>query len=132
MLDDAERPLNSRQADQARADLSAIREACNTQETGREIRCQPCDDTEARGVALKPMVPKRLYKYRSFNVNSLRSLTEAETYYSNPRAFNDPLDCDPPIEVDVDRASLEHLCYKMLLDTGITKEAAEERINHWR
>jgi hypothetical protein len=123
--DDAERPLNSRQADHARADLDAIPEACNIQETGG-------DDIEARGVDLKPLLPKRLYKYRSFNVNSLRLLTEAEIYYSNPRAFNDPLDCNPPIEVDVDRASLEHLCYKMLRDTAVTKEAAEQRINDWR
>jgi hypothetical protein len=87
MPDDAELPLSSRQADQARADLSAIREGCNSE----EIRCGACDDSEARGVALKRPLPKRLYKYRSFNINSLRLLTEGEIYYSNPRAFNDPL-----------------------------------------
>ena len=51
--DDAERPLNLRQGDHARADLDAIPEASNIQETDR-------DDIEARGVALKPLLPKRL------------------------------------------------------------------------
>lgn len=49
--DDAERPLNLRQGDHARADLDAIPEASNIQETDR-------DDIEARGVALKPLLPK--------------------------------------------------------------------------
>ncbi len=82
-------------------------------------------------MTLRPL-PRRLYKYRSFNTHSLRLLTEAEIYYSDPRAFNDPLDCKPTIKVDVDRASLERLCYRLLRDTGANKEEAASIIHHLR
>ena len=59
-------------------------------------------------------LPRKLYKYRSFDVNSLRLLSKAEIYYANPRSFNDPLDCNPTIQVDTDRASIERLCFRML------------------
>ena len=42
--------------------------------------------------------PSRLYKYQTFNVNLLRLITDAEAYYSDPRQFNDPLDCNPTIK----------------------------------
>jgi Protein of unknown function (DUF2971) len=82
-------------------------------------------------MTLRPL-PKSLYKYRPFNVYALRSLTEAEVYYSDPRRFNDPLDCNPTIKIDVDRASLEHLCYNMLRNTGVDKKEAESIINNLR
>jgi len=44
-------------------------------------------------------IPPKLYKYRRFDVFCLRLLTQAEVSYSDPRTFNDPLDCDPTIEV---------------------------------
>jgi len=88
-------------------------------------------DFEARGMTLRPL-PPRLYKFRSFNVNSLRLLTQAEIYYSNPRGFNDPLDCNPTIKVDVNRTSLVRLCYKMLQKTGANKEKTTDIINDLR
>ena len=60
-------------------------------------------------------IPRKLYKYRRFDVFCLRLLTNAEIMYSDPRSFNDPLDCDPTIEVDLDRVEMEHLCYRMML-----------------
>jgi len=77
-------------------------------------------------------LPRRLYKYRPFNVNSLRLLTEAEICYADPRRFNDPLDCNPTINVDVDRRALEHLCYQLLQDSGLNKEEAANIINERR
>jgi hypothetical protein len=62
-------------------------------------------------------VPARLYKYRTFNTNSLRLLTEAEIYYSDPNRFNDPMDCNPTVEIDVDREALQKLCYGYLCET---------------
>lgn len=59
-------------------------------------------------------LPRKLYKYRSFGVNSLRLLSMGEIYYAKPRSFNDPLDCDPTVQVDTDRASIERLCLRML------------------
>jgi Protein of unknown function (DUF2971) len=67
--------------------------------------------------------PRRLYKYRAFNANTLRLLNQAEMYHANPAYFNDPLDCRPIITVDTDLKILERLCYRMLvLDRG--KDAA--------
>jgi Protein of unknown function (DUF2971) len=63
---------------------------------------------------LKPP-PRKLYKYRPFNVFTLRQLTDSEVYYSQPKTFNDPLDCHPSIEVDIDRLELERLLYEMLI-----------------
>jgi hypothetical protein len=77
-------------------------------------------------------LPKRLYKYRSFSVNSLRLLTQAEIYYSDPKAFNDPLDCNPTVKVDVDRASLERLCHKLLVNSGVNEGEAAESIKDFR
>ncbi|MEO8410362.1 MAG: DUF2971 domain-containing protein [Propionivibrio sp.] len=74
--------------------------------------------------------PKRLFKYRAFNVNSLRLLSEAEAYYANPSSFNDPLDSSPTIQVDTDRATLEKLLFKMLLRSVGKEQALSEIGNH--
>jgi ferredoxin-fold anticodon binding domain-containing protein len=76
-------------------------------------------------------MPDKLYKFRAFGVNSLRSLTEAEVFYPEPSAFNDPLDCDPSIEMDIDRAYLERLLYRMLLQR-ISDEKAREKVGYLR
>ena len=54
-------------------------------------------------------IPKALYKYRPFDVYSLRLITEAETFYADPTSFNDPLDCKPSIIVDSPRREVEEL-----------------------
>lgn len=73
--------------------------------------------------------PKKLYKYRSFGVNSLRLLSEAEAFYANPRSFNDPLDCDPSIQTDTDLVLLEKLCFKILIDVYGREKAIKEMKN---
>jgi Protein of unknown function (DUF2971) len=80
---------------------------------------------------LSKPVPRKLYKYRRFDVFCLRLLTHAEVRYSDPRLFNDPLDCSPSIEVDLDRGAMEHLCYQMLLRTH-SKGNAKAEINNYR
>jgi hypothetical protein len=80
---------------------------------------------------LRPL-PRRLYKYRSFGTHSLRLLTQTELYYSDPRRFNDPLDCNPTIEIDVYRSSLEKLCYRFLRDAGRNEDDAKHTINNLR
>jgi hypothetical protein len=80
---------------------------------------------------LPRLPPPKLYKYRRFDVYCLRMLTHAEVMFSDPRSFNDPLDCDPTIEVDLDRSDLEHLCYKMLRRTKSADDAKAE-INNFR
>ncbi len=76
-------------------------------------------------------MPIKLYKYRTFGVRALRSLTGAEVHYSRPLTFNDPLDCDPTIDVDIGRATLEKLLYRMLL-RRLEKKQAAERVNYLR
>ena len=62
-------------------------------------------------------LPGKLYKYCPFSTQSLRLLTAAEAYYADPRRFNDPLDCNQTIKIDVDVRSLEHIFYKCLRRT---------------
>ncbi|WP_442496838.1 DUF2971 domain-containing protein [Methylobacter sp. sgz302048] len=74
--------------------------------------------------------PKRLYKYRAFNVGTLRLLSEAEAYYASPTAFNDPLDSSPTIQIDTDYQALEKLLYRMLSQSVGKEHAAREINNH--
>jgi len=67
---------------------------------------------------------KKLYKYCSFCVKTLRNLTAAEVFYARPKTFNDPLDCDPTIDVDVSRENLETLYYRLLLRHKNKSESA--------
>jgi hypothetical protein len=80
---------------------------------------------------LSKPIPSKLYKYRRFDVFCLRALTHAEVVYSDPRSFNDPLDCHPTIEVDLDRGAMEHLCCRMMLRTQSVEKAKAE-IDHYR
>jgi hypothetical protein len=61
------------------------------------------------------MASKKLYKYRPFNVRTLRLLAEGESYYADPKSFNDPLDCRPVVSVDTDLSTLEKVCYRMIV-----------------
>ncbi|MBY0401385.1 DUF2971 domain-containing protein [Myxococcota bacterium] len=74
---------------------------------------------------------KKLYKYRPFGVNVLRELTRAESYYASPTSFNDPLDCDPLIDVDADWADVEKLLHCMLVER-IGKSKAKSIIEDHR
>ena len=58
-------------------------------------------------------VPTKIYKYRKFDLFSLRILTNGSIYFSDPTHFNDPLDCKPEVFLDIDRDSLQRLCMAM-------------------
>ena len=77
-----------------------------------------------------PKLPRYLYKYRAFNVNALRQLDLAEVCYADPSKFNDPLDCNPTIQVDTDLQSLERLLYGMLVKSSSKENALGEIDNH--
>lgn len=47
-----------------------------------------------------------LYKYRSFSADSLSMLINREFFFSDPRHFNDPYDCQISI-IDAIRAAIE-------------------------
>lgn len=63
-------------------------------------------------------LPAKLYKYAAFNSYSLRLLSEGEAFYSDPKNFNDPLDCNPTIQLDknIDSKLLEDLLFHMIPD----------------
>jgi hypothetical protein len=73
--------------------------------------------------ASTPALPRKLYKYKTFGVNTLRMLGEAEVYFANPPQFNDPFDCSPTVRVDVGRGDLERL-WKHLRLKAVGKEKA--------
>lgn len=44
--------------------------------------------------------PDKVYRYQSFTELSLGALCHDQLYFSDPSAFNDPLDCQPNVESD--------------------------------
>ncbi|MCP3722585.1 DUF2971 domain-containing protein [Paraburkholderia sp. CNPSo 3272] len=75
-------------------------------------------------------LPRRLYKYKSFGVNTLRMLGEAEVYFANPHQFNDPFDCSPTVRVDVERVEVERLWKHLRMKTVGKGQAIKELGNH--
>ena len=70
--------------------------------------------------------PTKLYKYCPVNVWSLRAITEAEVHYTSPRLFNDPLDCNPTLEVDIGNYELTRLLREMLNESLDAEAVAAE------
>lgn len=75
------------------------------------------------------ITPVKLYKYRKFDVNTLRMLTKHETFYSDPGKFNDPMDCNSTFTVD--NCSPQDLCklYRKIAE-GNPAHQVDARINH--
>jgi hypothetical protein len=65
--------------------------------------------------------PKRVYKYRHFSDQSLDCLVADQLFFANPSTFNDPLDTDPGVEVDIDVAELERVL-RGLVERRVTAE----------
>ena len=73
-------------------------------------------------------LPKKLYKYRTFNTNSIRLLCNDEIYYANPDVFNDPLDCKPTIKTDIYQVELLEDLYKEMFNSAQDKKEISCRI----
>ena len=58
--------------------------------------------------------PTKLYKYCPIGVYSLRAISEAEVHHTSPRLFNDPLDCNPTIQIDISDSQLVALVKTMM------------------
>lgn len=74
-------------------------------------------------------IPDKLYKYCPVSQNSLSSALNAKLYYSLPTGFNDPLDCNPSIVVDIDSHKMIALLEKVMADDGCVKSQIGEEIN---
>ncbi|CAI1796064.1 DUF2971 domain-containing protein [Serratia fonticola] len=60
-------------------------------------------------------IPSRLYKYKSFSVNSLDLLVSDRLYFADPTTFNDPLDCNPSVLNDIaDADELNAILHKLV------------------
>lgn len=57
-------------------------------------------------------------------------MSEAEVYFASPTSFNDPLDCSPTIEVDIEIDVLEKLLYRMVASLRTPQAAKGEISNH--
>lgn len=74
-------------------------------------------------------VPKTLYKYCAVNANSLRSIIQARAFYSPPIQFNDPLDCNPSLELNLSLTQLQSLLRKMMGDLGASDADVRSEID---
>jgi len=50
--------------------------------------------------------PKKVYRYQLFSDLSVDALCHDQLYFANPTSFNDPLDCQPSVESDSNKAKL--------------------------
>lgn len=75
--------------------------------------------------------PKYLYKYRAFNVYTLSLLDSSTAFYADPRTFNDPIDSNPHIDVDIELPEIEQLFYR-LTETSLGPTVAQRDIGYER
>lgn len=65
-------------------------------------------------------IPSILYKYRTFNVNSLDSLIRDKVWMADPASFNDPFDCQPSIVADLqDVTKLIEITCSLMFETQV-------------
>ena len=70
--------------------------------------------------------PTKLYKYCPIGVYSLRAISEAEVHHTSPRLFNDPLDCNPTIQIDISDKQLV-----ALVRTMMRPRTTEDQFSDW-
>ncbi len=61
---------------------------------------------------MESIIPKKLYKYQSYNDHSLENLKNQQLWFSKPFRFNDPFDCK--INFDLTKTTDEN--WKILFD----------------
>jgi len=65
--------------------------------------------------------PKRIYKYRAFSDLSLETLVQDLLFFADPSTFNDPLDAQPTLDIDLSAVELERIL-RVLVERRITDE----------
>ncbi|EPA3164447.1 DUF2971 domain-containing protein [Yersinia enterocolitica] len=77
-------------------------------------------------------IPARLYKYKNFSVDSLDLLVSDSLYFADPTTFNDPLDCNPSVQNDIDDVDiLNAILHKLVKDNHQKElEKAAEKIKY--
>jgi len=69
-------------------------------------------------------IPDKLYKYRPFDARALNMLIADEVYFADPRTFNDPLDVQPTVKIDVPEEDLEQTLEQLIKN----RVAAERKL----
>lgn len=64
----------------------------------------------------------KLYRYQKFSAQSLQLLCHDELYFSDAQSFNDPLDCQPHVEVGTDVKEMRSIL-KRLISVRVQQEA---------
>jgi hypothetical protein len=77
-------------------------------------------------------LPKRLYKYRSFNNLTLAMLVEDIVYFADPTTFNDPLDTKPTLNTDRDSDALERILAQLIEERSSAEMLAAAKTIQYR
>jgi hypothetical protein len=59
-------------------------------------------------------IPRRLYRYRPFNNQTLDMLVGEKLFFADPATFNDPLDTKPCLSTDLENGELEDILRQMI------------------
>ena len=75
-------------------------------------------------------LPDRIYRYRDSSIRTLEALVSDHLHYAAPSTFNDPLESQPSLEIDLDNRLLKKI-YKTLVEKRTLEEirAAEKKMS---
>ncbi len=75
-------------------------------------------------IKMTDKLPKKFYRYQRLDGITIKSLCHDELYFSNPDAFNDPLECKPTIVSDSDNKTLFKLLDILIVERVIGETVA--------
>lgn len=70
--------------------------------------------------------PQHIFKYRSDNDKTERIITNNELWFSNPLLFNDPYDCNTPINIATSLADIKSWLTKVGVAQAIVDDLADK------
>ncbi len=73
-------------------------------------------------------VPKRIYRYLDSSTRTLDLVVSDCLHYAKPSDFNDPMDCRPSLEVDVDNNELERICWNIVQNRLLDEMRAASKV----
>lgn len=65
--------------------------------------------------------PRKFYRFRPFDTNTVESLCNDTLFFARPSTFNDPLDCNPTLDNDSEPGQLRDLL-TLLIRRRVSKE----------
>lgn len=74
--------------------------------------------------------PQNIFKYRSDNDKTERIITDNELWFSNPLLFNDPYDCNTPINTTTSLSDIKNWLTKVGVESGYIDVLADKLKNN--